>query len=66
MSNDSLLPCPCCSSRVLTTLGEYEICNVCGWEDDPAQSNDPDYAGGANKLSLNEARKAWLAKKQKP
>lgn len=40
-------------------LGEYEICDVCGWEDDPVQSADPDYVGGANKLSLKEARKEW-------
>jgi len=52
--------CPCCGSKVVTTPGEYEICDVCGWEDDPVQSADPNYAGGANKLSLNQARKEWL------
>jgi len=35
---------------------------VCGWEDDPVQSSDPSYAGGANKDSLNEARRQWRAK----
>jgi anaerobic ribonucleoside-triphosphate reductase len=64
--NYDLRPCPCCGSKVVTTPGEYEICEVCGWEDDPVQSADPDYAGGANKLSLNQARKEWLAKKPKP
>jgi len=54
--------CPCCGSRVLTTLGRYEICEVCEWEDDPVQSADPDYTGGANKLSLNQARAEWAAK----
>lgn len=64
--NYDLQPCPCCGSRVVTTLGEYEICDVCGWEDDPVQSADPDYAGGANKLSLNQARKEWSTRKPKP
>jgi anaerobic ribonucleoside-triphosphate reductase len=65
-TNYDLLPCPCCGSRVITTQGGYEICDVCGWEDDPVQSAEPDYAGGANKLSLNQTRKEWLAKTSKP
>ncbi|WP_262983465.1 CPCC family cysteine-rich protein [Pectobacterium peruviense] len=40
-------------------LGEYDICSNCGWEYDPVQSREPNYAGGANKMSLNEARKAF-------
>lgn len=59
-------PCPCCGSRVLTTPGKYEICEICSWEDDPVQYADPDYAGGANKLSLNHARKEWVSKELKP
>ena len=39
--------------------GDYEICPVCGWEDECLQSEDPDYAGGPNKMSLNEAKKAY-------
>jgi hypothetical protein len=35
----------------------YEICPVCFWEDDPVQNRDPEYAGGANHTSLNEARR---------
>ncbi len=54
-----LLPCKCCGSRVFTTLGAYEICNVCKWEDDPVQAAEPDYAGGANRKSLNEAKNEW-------
>jgi hypothetical protein len=44
-------------------MGEYEICEICGWEDDPVQSADPDYAGGANEESLNECRAKWTARK---
>jgi hypothetical protein len=42
--------------------GEYEICRRCGWEDDPVQAADADFAGGANATSLNQARAAWRAK----
>jgi hypothetical protein len=47
----------------LDEKGAYEVCEVCGWEDDPVQAADPDYAGGANKESLNEARKRWQVKR---
>ncbi|MBR1270839.1 hypothetical protein JQ629_25520 [Bradyrhizobium sp. AUGA SZCCT0222] len=52
----TLFPCPCCRSSVVSEPGNYEICQVCGWEDDPVQAADPDYAGGANELSLNQYR----------
>ena len=59
LESNKLIPCPCCGSKTLSESGVYEICDVCGWEDDPVQSANPNYAGGANKQSLNEARKAW-------
>jgi len=37
----------------------YDICEVCGWQDDNVQNNDPDYRGGANTMSLNEAKEAY-------
>ena len=49
--------CPCCGK---TLVDEYEICDVCDWENDPVQLAKPDYAGGANKMSLNEERKAYM------
>ncbi|WP_083965581.1 CPCC family cysteine-rich protein [Dokdonella koreensis] len=55
-------PCPCCGERRLTAVGAYEVCPVCDWEDDPAQSQDPDLAGGANAPSLNQARAQWAEK----
>ncbi|WP_429318298.1 CPCC family cysteine-rich protein [Paraburkholderia sp. GAS448] len=62
-NTEERLPCPCCNSLTLTEHGGYEICDVCGWEDDPVQSNDPTFAGGANQNSLNEARILWQIKK---
>jgi len=61
--SDNLIPCPCCGTRMFTIQGGYEICDICNWEDDPLQFANPDYAGGANKQSLNHARKAWLTQK---
>ncbi len=54
-----LLPCLVCGAHTLSERGAYEICRRCGWEDDPTQSADPDYRGGANAQSLSEARAAW-------
>ena len=48
--------CPCCENYYFIEKNAYEICPVCGWEDDRVQRMDPDFAGGANKESLNEAR----------
>ncbi|MCR5321958.1 MAG: EAL domain-containing protein [Lachnospiraceae bacterium] len=54
--------CPVCGRTLFEQTGKYEICEVCGWEDDPVQLKDPDLAGGANKMSLNESIKAWNEK----
>ncbi|SET02225.1 Cysteine-rich CPCC [Kosakonia radicincitans] len=62
MTKNELYPCPCCGNMTISELGNYEICPVCDWEDDPVQSSDPDFSGGANTLSLLEARKEFLLK----
>jgi hypothetical protein len=35
----------------------YYICKICGWEDDGVQFYNPDFEGGANKVSLRQAQK---------
>ena len=50
------IKCPCCGR---TMVDEYDICMICFWENDPVQNDDPDYRGGANVMSLNEAREAF-------
>ncbi len=51
-------PCPCCGHHTFDRPPgkTYGICSVCFWEDDPLQLNDPSLSGGANAVSLNEAR----------
>jgi len=56
----ALLACVCCGSRTIHRHGAFEICRVCGWEDDPTQAQDINLAGGANRESLAQARAAWL------
>jgi cold shock CspA family protein len=48
--------CPVCAKSIPGEPGQYDICDFCGWEDDPVQRDDQHYAGGANELSLHEAR----------
>jgi len=63
--NNELAPCPCCGNCTLSEAGAYEVCPVCLWEDDPVQLSDPDYIGGANQCSLNQAREVWSVKANK-
>ena len=55
------IPCPCCGR---TMVEEYDICTVCKWENDPVQLRDTDFGGGANIMSLNEAREAYKQGKE--
>lgn len=50
--------CPCCNLPTLSEIAAYEICTVCGWEDDGQNDdNSEKVLGGPNKdYSLNEAR----------
>ena len=50
--------CLCCGYLTLRECppGSFDICPVCAWEDDYAQGIDIDMRGGANRLSLSEAR----------
>lgn len=50
--------CPCCGYMTFSVRqnGTYDICPVCFWEDDPIQLADPDYEGGANRVSLRQGQ----------
>lgn len=54
----SLLHCPCCGRKTLGERGGYEICPVCGWEDDGQDDDTADEVrGGPNGASsLTQAR----------
>lgn len=54
-------PCPCCGFLTLSEPppGTFEICPVCCWEDDDVQFDDLFFRGGANDMSLSEARDSF-------
>lgn len=51
--NEEFFPCPSCRFLVFgEPPGSYEICDLCGWEDDHVQLANPAMGGGANKEKL--------------
>jgi hypothetical protein len=58
------LACPACGFLTVpeTSYGSYNICEVCGWEDDGVQLSNPACGGGANRESLIEAQLAALTR----
>ena len=55
--------CPCCKfmTRSSVAFGTFEICEVCFWEDDSSQADEPTLHGGANSVSLEEACENYQA-----
>lgn len=52
--------CPCCEElTIYSETGRNYTCKNCNWEDDAIQLDEPDFCGGANKMSLNEARRVY-------
>lgn len=52
----NVIECPVCGKRY---VNDYDICPVCNWENDPIQRDHPSMTGGANIMSLDEAKKAY-------
>ena len=48
--------CACCGAK---DVEFFDICDICGWQNDGLQNDSPDYSGGANELSLNEYKKQF-------
>lgn len=51
--------CPVCGQYTFEYAGDYDICPVCGWEDELMQLADPDEEDCTNHMSLNQDREAW-------
>ena len=56
-----MYPCPVCGYLTFAELpGSYDICAVCGWEDDALQLEfATSLAGGANARTLAEAQREF-------
>ena len=56
-------PCPACGFEVFgEPPGSYELCPICGWEDDEVQLRFPSLQGGANKESLYDWQHELLSR----
>ena len=51
--------CACCGYYTLPYDSLFEICEVCFWEHDEVMEELPNETGGANDISLNEAKKNY-------
>jgi hypothetical protein len=51
--------CPCCGYKTLNSDGNYDICPICFWEDDPFQKEN-EYDLGANQIPLIEAQQNYI------
>jgi hypothetical protein len=48
--------CPVCEKHLFDEPDDFDICPICGWENDGLQRDQRDYWGGANDLSVNESK----------
>jgi len=55
-SLSELYLCPACERNTLNSMNDFEVCTLCGWIDDPAQSEDPSNECGENMISLDTYR----------
>ena len=53
--------CPCCGYYTFDSkpIGEFDICPVCFWKDDPFQLENPNQEDFANKVSLSQAKENY-------
>lgn len=54
-----MIKCPICGQYEFEQENNFDICPICNWENDGVQMDDPDEPECANKMSLNQAKKAW-------
>lgn len=58
--------CKCCGiGFVDAETDSFDICPICGWEDDEGQNAYPDLEGGANGYSLNQYRQWFFDERKK-
>lgn len=60
MLNKGGKKCPVCGKYEWKEIGAYEMCPVCGWEEDEIQEEYPDDFAGPNGMSLNEYKEKYL------
>lgn len=58
-SVEKLEICPCCEYRTLLSKGSYDVCGLCGWEDNGV--DNPDVYSAPNHMTLAEAKRIFLS-----
>ena len=53
------MKCPVCGKYEFEEKNDHDICPYCDWENDNYEYRYPDSSGGANGISLNQARKNY-------
>jgi len=53
--------CKCCGYNTISPSQiSFEICEICFWQNDAFQNENPNDSGGPNSISLNQARKNFI------
>jgi len=59
-----MIKCPVCGEYEFAMDDDFDSCDICGWENDGLQLDEPSYSGGANVLCLNDYRAEWERRKR--
>lgn len=53
--------CQCCGYNIISSPPiSFEICEICFWQNDAFQNENPNDSGGPNNISLIQARKNFI------
>jgi ribosomal protein L37AE/L43A len=52
--------CPVCGEYTFKRFSSFDVCPICGWEDDNCYNG-----GGANELSLEKAKSKFISERKK-
>ena len=54
-----MIKCPVCGKYEFERDSDYSYCDVCKWQNDGLQLDNPDDGDGANRISLSHYREYW-------